>query len=79
MLTDDEASRGSHGGVGAQTHAMNQQRLLERAQRCRRLAKGLNDDAAIKALHDLANSYQRQADANYEQLDSGVCGGPVRP
>ena len=42
---------------------MNEAELLERVERCRRLAKGINDDRTIEALHDLAYSYQRQADA----------------
>ncbi len=40
---------------------MNQATLLERAQRCRRLAKAIGDDRTIRALHALADSYQRQA------------------
>lgn len=42
---------------------MNEHGLLERVQHCRRLAKGINDDRTIRALHELADSYQRQADA----------------
>ena len=42
---------------------MNETELLERVERCRRLAKGNNDHRTIEALHDLAYSYQRQADA----------------
>ena len=42
---------------------MNEQGLRERVERCRRLATGINDDRTIKALHDLPDSYQRQADA----------------
>ena len=42
---------------------MDEAELLERVQRCRRLAKGIGDARTIKALHALADSYQRQADA----------------
>ena len=56
---------------------MNEIEIQERVRRCRRLAKGINDDRTIKALHDLADSYQRQADAmgNQSSLFAGRLSG----
>lgn len=53
---------------------MNEAALLARVQRCRRLAKKSSDDRTIRALEDLADSYQRQVDGIQRQVD-----GIVRP
>ena len=52
----------------ALTHQMNKGELLERVERCRRLARSVGDDRTMKALLDLAQSYRRQAEATREPI-----------
>ncbi len=42
---------------------MDKDRLLEQAERCRRIAEKINEPTAAEALRRLADEYQREADA----------------
>lgn len=42
---------------------MDKDRLLEQAERCRRIAEKINEPTAAEALRRLADQYQREADA----------------
>jgi hypothetical protein len=42
---------------------MDKDRLLEQAERCRRIADKINEPTAAEALRRLADDYQREADA----------------